>query len=168
MESEVWLPIPNYEGLYEVSNFGRIISHKSGKPKLLKGGPGTCPMRYRRVTLRDTNGCPSVRYIHIVVLETFIGPRPAGMWGLHDDGVVENCRLDNLHWGTPAENSADRVRHGRTFVGEHNPNQRLTHREVAAIRAAYRGRAVRQRDLARRFGVSQAHISRIILKASWS
>lgn len=36
MEKEVWKPIPNYEGLYEVSSLGRVKSLKFNKERILK------------------------------------------------------------------------------------------------------------------------------------
>jgi len=165
---EVWMPVPDYEGLYEVSNLGRVRSHKGSKPTIMKGGRGTCKMGYLRVTLRDAATVASARYIHILVLEAFVGPRPHGMLGLHDDGNVDNCRLSNLSWGTAAQNAQDRIRHGRVFTGSRNPNGRLTFEQIRAIRANYFSGRAKQTTLARQFGVSQAHISRIILKKSWS
>jgi hypothetical protein len=165
--SELWLPIAGYEGLYEVSNFGRVKSFKKARTAILKGGPGTCPMRYRRVTLRGHDGLADCRYIHIVVLETFRGPRPMGMWALHKDGNVENCALSNLYWGTPKENTSDRIRHGIIFTGSRNPNARLSEDEIYSIRSEYAGGNVRQHDLAEKYGVSQVQISRITSNSSW-
>lgn len=164
---EVWLPVRGYEGLYEVSNLGRVRSHKSGSPRILKGGPGTTPMRYLRVTLRDQANVQSVRYIHTMVLEAFVGPRPTGLLALHRDGSVANCRLSNLRWGTAAENSADRVRHGHHFSGQRNPNSKLTSRQIKKIRSDYAAGRQKQPALAARYGVSQAHVSRIILNQTW-
>jgi hypothetical protein len=167
-QREVWLPIPEYEGLYEVSDLGRVRSFKKLGPQILKGGPSTCSMKYVRVTLRSADHVASVRYVHTLVLEVFRGPRPAGMFGLHNDGNVSNCKLANLRWGTPAENTQDRIRHGRLFNGASNPNGRLSAAQVSKIRSEYHSGRAKQTALAAAYGVSQAHISRIILKHSWS
>ena len=37
--NEIWKPIKGYEGLYEVSNFGRIKSLKFGKERIIKVKP---------------------------------------------------------------------------------------------------------------------------------
>jgi HNH endonuclease len=43
--------------------------------------------------------------VHILMLETFIGPRPEGMLALHCDDDPLHCVLSNLKWGTPSENT---------------------------------------------------------------
>ena len=52
------------------------------------------------------------RYVHHLVLEAFVGPRPPGMSGLHRDDDPANNHVDNLYWGTSSENAFDRVRNG--------------------------------------------------------
>jgi hypothetical protein len=76
--------------------------------------------RYPACTLfRD--GKRRLTVVHILMLETFIGPRPNGMWGCHrDDDPVNNC-LENLYWGTPSENVFDKVRNGN------HPDANKTH-----------------------------------------
>lgn len=53
------------------------------------------------------------RAMHTMVLEAFVGPRPVGLYGCHNDGDPANNRLTNLRWDTPASNTADKVMHGR-------------------------------------------------------
>lgn len=52
------------------------------------------------------------RYVHHLVLEAFVGPRPHGMQCRHINGNSLDNRLKNLAWGTPSEDNYDRVRHG--------------------------------------------------------
>jgi hypothetical protein len=53
--------------------------------------------------------------IHALVLTTFVGPRPEGMYGCHIDGDPSNNHVSNLYWGTPTQNVHDMIRHGRAF-----------------------------------------------------
>lgn len=53
------------------------------------------------------------RFVHAVILTTFEGPRLEGYECRHLDGNPLNNCLDNLRWGTPAENGEDRILHGR-------------------------------------------------------
>lgn len=53
------------------------------------------------------------RYIHELMLETFKGERPAGLYGLHKNDNKTDNRLGNLYWGTPKENMADAKKNGR-------------------------------------------------------
>ena len=50
-------------------------------------------------------------YVHILVLEAFVGPRPTGMFACHIDGDASNNRLPNLRWDTPRNNNLDAVQH---------------------------------------------------------
>src|ERR1044072_2359706 len=58
-------------------------------------------------------GKPTIYMVHRIVLEAFVGPRPAGMECRHLDGNPGNNNLSNLQWGTPLQNAADRKAHGK-------------------------------------------------------
>lgn len=117
--TERWLPVPGYEGLYEVSDRGRVrsldrvVNHASGPSRrkgvmlrsMLNGG------RQQVSLWRD--GQRKMRFTHHLVLEAFVGPRPEGLECLHWDDDPANNRLENLRWGTSAENKHDAVRNGK-------------------------------------------------------
>ncbi len=108
---ECWLPAPGYEGLYEVSDCGRVrsIPRTNTRGGLMK--PHTNKEGYAQLTLyRD--GQPKLFKIHRLVLETFVSPREHGQQCRHLDGDQLNNQLANLAWGTHSENQLDRVRHG--------------------------------------------------------
>jgi hypothetical protein len=63
--------------------------------------------------------------VHILVLETFIGPCPDGLEGCHNDGNKLNCHLDNLRWDTRKSNAADRIKHKTDFSGARNPSAKV-------------------------------------------
>lgn len=121
MIKERWLPIVGFEGRYEVSNRGRIKSlnyrgHK-GWVEILK--PSINYAGYLVVML----GCERIQLrLHCIVLEAFVGPRPLGMEGCHNNSKKVNCSLNNLRWDTPSGNAADR----RPYDGQRNPNAKLT------------------------------------------
>lgn len=54
-------------------------------------------------------------YVHRLVLEAFVGPKPEGAVTRHLNGDPTDNRLANLAYGTPAENGADMRRHGTSF-----------------------------------------------------
>jgi hypothetical protein len=124
---EVWRPIP-YAPDYEVSDFGRVRSwkpyHGIPAPRLLTPNTTTSSRRvpYAKVDLR-IDGRPKTTRIHSLVAQVFIGPRPTGMEVRHLDGDSLNNRVENLTYGTSAENSRDTVRHGthRNVVKTHCP-----------------------------------------------
>lgn len=107
-EAEEWRPVAGFPD-YEVSNLGRVLSHKGGVAHLLK--PFDKRGGYLEVNLcRD-----SIKHrhsLHGLVAEAFHGPRPAGAWVLHNDGDPKNNIASNLRFGSPSENCYDAVRHG--------------------------------------------------------
>lgn len=116
----IWRPISGYEGLYEVSNCGRIRSidrmvqfwdrHNNLFIERLRKGtklkPSTTPNGYKLVTLHK-NGVRSQFLVHRLVLSTFCGPC-ANLFVNHKDGNRINNNINNLEWVTHSEN----VRHG--------------------------------------------------------
>ena len=92
---EVWKDIEGYEGLYQVSNLGRVKSlkgsHEKYKEKILK--PRKNSNGYLRVGL-----CRKDFYIHRLVAQAFI-PNPNNYLEVnHKDETRDNNRVDNLEW----------------------------------------------------------------------
>lgn len=119
--TEIWKAIPTYEGMYEVSNYGRVrsldrdvvcfgkvkgayTSRKKGR--LLRPGPSN--FGHLSVVLGRRN----TRMVHELVLTAFVGPRPAHCECRHLNGDPADNRLENLRWGTRSENILDAVKHG--------------------------------------------------------
>ena len=102
---EIWKEHPIYSD-YEVSNRGRIRSNKTSTPRVLKAHPNP---RYLVVRLRHDKRYVT-RYVHRLVLETFVGP---GEVCLHLDNDPTNNSLENLQWGTQADNNAQTMRDGK-------------------------------------------------------
>lgn len=124
MAQEEWRPVVGFEGYYEVSDHGRVRSLDRNR-KAPTGGdwvqPGrilcqTDGMKSRGDARLSVNLCRhgrcKTRFVHQLVLEAFVGPRPPGMQTLHWDDVKTNNHLSNLRWGTPQENQYDRIRNG--------------------------------------------------------
>ena len=117
-EQEHWLPVVGYEGLYEVSDQGRVKRlARVGKSwvlpeRILKG----CHTHqgYVQVGMFGKS-----KRVHRLVLEAFVGPCPEGMVACHYDDNKENNRLENLRWDTERENMWDRTRNGN----DHNANK---------------------------------------------
>ena len=118
---EQWKPVNWYEGIYEVSNHGRVRSvdrtgnYSSGQVRRYKGKVRRTPLNqdgYPRVNLSH-QGKDKTRTVHSLVVEAFIGACPEGMEVCHNDGDPTNNHIDNLRYGTPSDNTLDRVKHGR-------------------------------------------------------
>ena len=95
MEEEIWCPIKGYEGLYGVSDQGRVRSLKFGKERILK--QGRAGGGYLQVGLRK-NRERKMCYVHRIVAQTFI-PNPDNLPEVnHIDENKENNSVQNLEW----------------------------------------------------------------------
>lgn len=102
MKKEIWKDIIGYEGLYQVSNFGRVKSFKFGKERILK--PGTNKYGYLIVILCK-NGKVKHFYVHRLVAEAFI-PNPHNYPCVnHKDECKTNNNVNNLEWCTYTYNN---------------------------------------------------------------
>lgn len=107
---EEWRRIPGWPG-YEVSDQGRVLSHKPhrGTDLRIMSAP-VAKNGYRTVCL--VGAWRRTVPIHTLVMETFVGARPKGFETRHLDGNKLNNALSNLQYGSQSENCLDRVRHG--------------------------------------------------------
>ena len=118
-----------------------------------------------------SGGVRTRRFIHEIVLSTFVGPCPSGLECRHlNDKPGENF-LSNLKWGRrggcPDSNMADRVRNGGGVRGERNPMALLSDSLVHIIRI----RASHGEDLNRlaaEFGVQKSTLYGILFKNTWA
>lgn len=117
----------------------------------------TNPRGYRYVRLRTDDETYKNFQVHRLVLAAFVGPCPLGHEGCHRDGSRTNSRLENLYWGTRAENCRDAVDHGRNPWSTISADQR-----EAVVRL--RNEGMRQVDIAAKVGIPQPSVSRILIK----
>ena len=110
---EIWKPISGYEGLYEVSNLGRVKGLK--RNRILKPHNTN---RYYQVCLCK-NGIQTDKLIHRLVAEAFI-PNPDNLPEVnHKDENKLNNAVSNLEWLSQADNLAygtriERIRSARS------------------------------------------------------
>ncbi len=114
---------------------------------------------------------------HRLSYEMFNGEIPEGMVICHrcDNPICVNPA--HLWAGTSQQNTADRDRKGRTArgathhsrlhpekikTGEGTPNAKLTNAQVSQLRQEYKSGGITQRDLARRYGLSQVAVCNIL------
>lgn len=102
-----WKPIKGYEGLYEVSNDGRVrrlkfINGKHNFEKIKECKQTLNTWGYMTVNL-SKDGKGNTKRVHKLVANAFIGE--SDLQVDHIDGNKQNNRLDNLEYVTPKENT---------------------------------------------------------------
>lgn len=117
-----WLKdIPGFEGRYAVDMGGNVYSYHSRK--------------YLKANYAAKSGHVSMclghpnrrRWVHEIVLTTFVGERPEGLICRHLDGDPRNNSIFNLEWATQSQNQLD--------VKHHNPGpKRLSVELIQQIR----------------------------------
>ena len=104
---EIWKDIPEYEGLYQVSNLGNIKSLEKSK--------GWCKIKEKTLKLRidkdgyyrvilSKNSKPKMFLVHRLVAQAFI-PNPNNLPEInHKNEIKTDNRVENLEWCTQLYN----------------------------------------------------------------
>ena len=167
-----WRAIPGWEGLYEVSNDGRVRSLPKTQVRNNRGVRQVVHWKGRELSPSPRNGYPFVGlkdrrsesvYIHRLVCEAFHGPNPGNCEVAHIDGSRTNNHADNLRWATRLENVRDKAIHHTQPQGETVYNARLTDAVVIAIRRS----SDSNKSIAAQVGVDPSVISRIRNFKAW-
>jgi hypothetical protein len=171
MKKEEWRPAPPpYEGIIEVSDLGRIrrITPVKGSKA---GKVFSHILLNKRIYVGVTVGHKQRENIHVanLVASVFrrngLGRPVEYMRGHGDfvvrfrDGNIKNCAASNLEW----IKRAGSIRKDPASIrrGDKHPKAKLTQAQADSIRAEYEHGNVTQGQLANRYGVSRAMISRL-------
>jgi hypothetical protein len=168
---EEFRDIPGYEGFYQVSDEGNVISLVRLTPDAIARGVRKAKqslafgknMQGRLQVTLCREGFTKRFQVHALVLLAFVGPCPEGMECRHGDGNHLNNFLYNLSWVTHEVNMQDKQHHGTEVQGEAHFAAKLTESEVREIRAAN----ATNRSLASVYGVSQVAIHLIRARKTW-
>jgi hypothetical protein len=171
-QDEEWRTIPSFPK-YQASTMGRVRSLwlYRGNRYLPRDEPLIMEQflsnrGYMRVPIADRS-----RAVHVMVLEAFVGPRPAGLECAHLNGVRTDNRLSNLMWASKTLNAAHRLLHGTHRYGESAYNAKLTDDAVRAIRSRYKPRSIGASSsaaLAAEFGISREHVQKVAKGVAWT
>jgi len=113
---EIFKDIPGYEGIYQVSDLGRVKSLKFNKEKILK--PGVNNHGYYTVVL--CKGKRKTINVHQLVAMAFLNHEPCGYNGLivdHKDNNPLNNRLSNLQLISQRENTSKDKKGSSKYTG---------------------------------------------------
>lgn len=157
---------------YYISNLGNVkaakkfVTYLDGRTrfypeKLLK--PRKDPKGYYFVSLYGDKYSEQHR-VHQLVGKAFI-PNPENKFCInHKDGNRINNVIDNLEWVTHKENILDGIKRGTIF----KPNKKISEKQVNEIRELYSKKSFTQKQIAFKFGLKQAQISRITSFKNWA
>ena len=170
---ERWKAISGYEGIYEVSDRGRVksldrINHykRNIKERILK--PRINNRGYCHSYLYINGVAKSIKTHRLVAIAFIPNPNDYPFVN-HIDGIKTNNYVNNLEWCTRLYN----VRHAFTnglmvsVNGSKHGGSKLTEEDVIDIRIRL-GLGESKKGIARLYGVSDTQISRIGKKLSWS
>lgn len=169
---EIWKDIKNYEGLYQVSNEGRVKALKKnvvGKGRnqyddehILKQHEIVKHGKKRLQTSLTKDGVKEYPVTAKLVYETFVGEIPKGMQVNHIDEDPSNNKIENLNLMTPKENSNWGTRNqrlGETFKSNGKRSKPVLQYKDGVLIAEYPS----AKEAARQLGVGQCNISRCCL-----
>lgn len=177
MAEEIWKEIKGYEGLYQVSNFGRVRSfhdrHK-GKEKIL----ATVLNRdgYLYLTLSKDKK-QKAYYVHRLVAEAFL-QNPNNLPDVNhknidnlssSDNKADN-RVENLEWITDKDNTKHAYKHGLKVSqkGSESSRAKFSEEQVLKIRELYSEKDMSYRKLAKKYNISLSAVRDIITRKTWT
>ncbi len=169
LEDEQWKEIPGSNGMYLISNYGRIRSfrfdHQNGqilRPHTLKG--------YLAVSLKKVN-CS--KYIHKIVAENWVEkPSPEHAFVIHIDGNKKNNHYKNLAWVTKEEllkrnSELMKLKNSKLDKKLLIKSSKLKESDVKVIKSMLK-KGVTQSIIARLFKISEMQVTRIKRGDNWS
>ena len=175
---EEWLPVSGFEGLYEVSNLGRVRSlsvirnHGGYRPRFIPGRllRTSRPPNYQAATLWPLSGPPVKVCVHVLVAKHFVSNPLGHRLVRHLDDDRNNNYYKNLAWGTYSDNMLDKATNGRA-------SKKLTPELVHAIRTRLSerqeffrvpGTGGMFKQTAAEFGIDQSTVISIHNRRTWN
>jgi hypothetical protein len=178
MENENWERVEETNGLYSISNMGRVKSHvkrerdESGRfTKITASNEGkiintSVYGMYKAIDYRKSNN-RKILFVHRLVGEYFVdNPRNKPCIN-HKNGDKFDNRASNIEWCTHKENMEHYWNSDNAQRGENSTNAKLTKEDVLEIRAAYRLGCFEYKDFVDAYGTSVDNIRHIIKRRSW-
>lgn len=162
-QAEEWRAVVGYEGIYEVSDLGRVRSRHAVNGHVLS--PTSDKDGYPVINLYAPDGRRTWA-VHRLVASAFHGEKRNALHRevAHLDGDKTNARADNLKWCSKIENHHHKRAHGTHQAGEKHPRAKLTNEAVEEIRESRGLRGA----LAAKYGISKDTVTDIRRGRRWS
>lgn len=175
---EIWKDIIGYEGLYQISNLGRVkvlqrTVFVNGKKPFIKQEEilnGSVESKGYLVFALYKNLKRSILKAHRLIAIHFI-PNPEGKPQInHIDGNKLNNNLSNLEWCTFKENAVHAFKTGLRVnpKGQDHGGSKLTDETVKEIVSKYKMGGISYRKLGKEYAISYAVIYNIMRGKVWS
>lgn len=160
---EVWRDVKSYEGLYQISNLGRVKSFCRKEPHILRP---RIFRGYSNVVLTKGRDGKKHWSVHVLVAQAFI-PNPEGKPEVnHLKGYKSDNRVSELEWATSSENKRHAWRIGlcKSKCGTNSHRAKLTAEQVRYIREHYvpHDKKFGMGALARKFNVRRSVIFNVV------
>lgn len=167
-ELEIWKDIKDYEGLYQISSWGRVKSlpRNTTNGKILKQSFSS--NGYLTINLCK-NGKYNSSCVHILVGTHFIDNPENKPCINHLDGIKRNNYYRNLEWVTYSENMihAVKTKLHKSNKGEMSGKNKLTKKQVLEIRAIPDWFGFSQRKIGNAYNISHTSIRYILNNKTW-
>lgn len=166
MPEEIWVDVVGYEGLYQVSNLGRLksLDRLDGRGYRIKGSLkkiSSTSNGYQQVTLYR-EGVMKSNLMHRIVASAFLLNPDNKKVVNHINGDKQCNAVSNLSWVTYSENALHAYDTGLRAKGDKHAHVKISDEDVLKIRELYATGEYKQKFLAAKYGVDNSHISDIV------
>lgn len=166
---ETYVDIIGYEGLYKISNLGRIKSFKRYNYGKLMSNNSFDKDGYLKIGLIDTLGKRKHYRIHRLVALAFIDNPNKYEFINHKDNNPSNNSMDNLEWCSLEYNNSYRFYNGNAnHKGESHPQTKLTDDVVKQIYILGHSGNYTESQIADTFNTTRSVVNKIRLKYTWT
>lgn len=168
MVTETWRNVVAWEGVYSISSAGRLRRDLQPRHcrdvagRILLGRPDH--WGYPRFILKERGRKRRrVCFIHGLVAEAFLGPKPPGFQVNHKNGVKTDNRLENLEYVTVKANCLHKTRVLGKQIGNTHCCMRTPDEQVREMRALL-AQGVRPAQIGRRYGLPTTRVTALLYR----
>lgn len=173
--NEEWRDVSGYEGMYQVSNLGRLksleryVRHSANNISLKKEHIFNVGISNKSlIAILSKEGTSKGYLIYRLVAKAFI-PNPENKPEVnHIDGNRMNNKVTNLEWATRSENEKHAYDTGLyvSRKGENHPMSKITRNDILKMYDLFNA-GNSKKQIAEIFNISYSHVCRIFKGSTW-